>query len=109
MGDIKARLLPWSSPEGKPCFVLSDGNGYVSRLADEIEAAHLGLAAERIEEARRVLDGRRWTSGELHLLAVELTEALVEVLRVAESRGARLAVAGDGDGGGPRLPAKAFG
>lgn len=56
MGDINARLLPWSSPEGKPCFVLGDGSGYVSRLADEVEAAHLGLAAERIEEARRVLE-----------------------------------------------------
>ncbi|WP_239471835.1 hypothetical protein [Streptomyces sp. NEAU-S7GS2] len=109
MGDSKARLLPWSSPEGKPCFVLGDGSGYVSRLADEIEAAQLGLAAERIAEARRVLEGRRWTPGELHLLAVELTEALIEVLRVAESRGARLAVAGDADGDGPRLPAEAFG
>ncbi|MFE1763213.1 hypothetical protein ACFW81_03220 [Streptomyces angustmyceticus] len=90
-GETGARLLPWSTPEGKPCFVVSDGSGYVSRLADEIEAAQLGLAAERIEAARRVLEGRRWTAGELHLMAVELTETLVEVHRVAQSRGARLA------------------
>ncbi|MGW1788957.1 hypothetical protein ACWCO0_16405 [Streptomyces tubercidicus] len=92
MGDINARLLPWSSVEGKPCFVVGDGSGYVSRLADEIEAAQLGLADERIEEAQRLLEGRKWSSGELQLLTVELTEALVEVRRIAESRGARLAV-----------------
>ncbi|MFI1431023.1 hypothetical protein [Streptomyces lydicus] len=55
----------------------------------------------------------------MHLLAVELTAALVHVHRVAESRGARLTEAGreapdadeapDSDGDGPRLPAEAFG
>ncbi|GAA2311103.1 hypothetical protein Scani_60250 [Streptomyces caniferus] len=97
MTDDGARLLPWAGPEGKPCFLLGDGTGYVSRIADAMEAAQLGLAAELITEARRVLAGRTWTSGELHLLTVELTEALVEVHRVAESRGARLAVRGGGD------------
>ncbi|WP_329129935.1 hypothetical protein OG727_26360 [Streptomyces caniferus] len=97
MTDDGARLLPWAGPEDKPCFLLGDGTGYVSRIADAMEAAQLGLAAELITEARRVLAGRTWTSGELHLLTVELTEALVEVHRVAESRGARLAVRGGGD------------
>ncbi|MGW0836622.1 hypothetical protein [Streptomyces prunicolor] len=36
-------------------------------------------------------DGRGWTPGELHLLAVQLTEALTDVHRVAECRGARRA------------------
>ncbi|WP_052229925.1 hypothetical protein [Streptomyces sp. CT34] len=90
------RLLPWASPEGKPCFLLpGDGTGYVSRLADRVETEQLGLAAVLIEEARKLLHGRAWTSGELHLLAVELTESLDTVRRVAESRGARLPVAGD--------------
>ncbi|GGU90488.1 hypothetical protein GCM10010211_66360 [Streptomyces albospinus] len=91
------RLLPWASPEGKPCFLLpGDGTGYVSRLADRVETEQLGSAAVLVAEARKVLHGRAWTSGELHLLAVELTESLDTVHRVAESRGARLPVA---DGG----------
>ncbi|WP_329533431.1 hypothetical protein [Streptomyces sp. NBC_01450] len=86
------RLLPWSGPEGKPCYLAGDGSGgYLSRLADNMEAVQLGLAADLVEEAKRTLDGRKWTPGELHLLAVQLTEALTDVHRVAESRGARLA------------------
>ncbi|UZJ29884.1 hypothetical protein [Streptomyces endophytica] len=115
----KLRLLPWSSPDGKPCYLAGDGNGYVSRLADEIETAQLASAAELIEEARRTLDARTWTSGELRLLAV-VTASLADVHRVAESRGARLpvpdddepdaeATPGNGDDGGPRHPARACG
>ncbi|MER6549518.1 hypothetical protein [Streptomyces sp. NPDC001250] len=86
------RLLPWAGPEGKPCYLAGDGSGsYLSRLADNMEAVQLGLAADLVEEAKRIFDGRKWTPGELHLLAVQLTEALTDVHRVAESRGARLA------------------
>ena len=79
-----------------------------------VEAAQLDSAAALVEEARQVLDGRTWTPGELHLLAVELTAALAQVHRVAESRGARLAAPGDAaapdaKGDAPRLPAEAFG
>ncbi|WP_329463334.1 hypothetical protein [Streptomyces sp. NBC_01431] len=87
-----ARLLPWTGPEGKPCYLADDGSGgYLSRLADNMEAMQLGLAADLIEEARGVLDGRKWTPGELHLLAIQLAEAPTDVHRVAASRGARLA------------------
>ncbi|WP_405880133.1 hypothetical protein OG762_16740 [Streptomyces sp. NBC_01136] len=87
-----ARLLPWAGPEGKPCYLASDGSGgYLSRLADNMERMQLSLAADLVKEARDVLDGRKWTSGELHLLTVQLTEALTDVHRIAESRGARLA------------------
>ncbi|MGY5124851.1 hypothetical protein [Streptomyces nigrescens] len=119
------RLLPWSSPDGKPCFLAGDGTGYVSRLADDVEAAQLDSAAELIEEARRILDARTWTPGEIHWLAVELASSLADVRRVALSRGARLPVPDDdgpdadeapssdhdinGEGSGPRLPAEAFG
>lgn len=85
-----ARLLPWTSLDGKPCFLAGDGTGYVSRIADEIEAEQLSYAAELIEEAREVLDGRGWTSGELQLLAVDLTDALAAVHLIAKSRGRRL-------------------
>ncbi|MFF4286419.1 hypothetical protein ACFY0R_14015 [Streptomyces sp. NPDC001633] len=84
------RLLPWTSPDGKPCLLLGDGDGFISRLADDIEAEQLCYTAELRKEARRMLDGRSWTTGELQLLTVELTEALDAVQRIAESRGERL-------------------
>ncbi|MGG2462737.1 hypothetical protein ACO0M4_23455 [Streptomyces sp. RGM 3693] len=91
--DRAPRLLPWTTPEGNPCFLLpSDGTGYVSRLADRLEAEQLGSAAALIEEAERVLTDRAWSPGELHLLTVELKNSLVTTHRVAESRGARLPV-----------------
>lgn len=86
----QVRLLPWAGPEGKPCYLAGDGTGYLSRLADNMESAQLGLAGELVQEAQHTLDGRQWTPGELHLLAVQLTEALTNVHRIAVSRGARL-------------------
>ncbi|MFE7274625.1 hypothetical protein [Streptomyces sp. NPDC057623] len=119
----EVRLLPWAGSGGKPCYLSGDGSGgYLSRLADNMEAVQLGLAADLIKEARTVLDARKWTPGELHLLAVQLTEALTDVHRVAESRGGRLAdtswtdpdVIDDTDEGGddqdlPQLPAESSG
>lgn len=124
-GHTEVRLLPWAGSGGKPCYLSGDGSGgYLSRLADNMEAVQLGLAADLIKEARTVLDARKWTPGELHLLTVRLTEALTDVHRVAESRGARLADMSwtdpdvmdgtdeDGDGDDqdhPQLPAEASG
>ncbi|MEU2439562.1 hypothetical protein ACFY9A_32115 [Streptomyces rubradiris] len=88
------RLLPWTGDEGKPCYVLGDGTGYVSRLADQIERVQLGMAGELIEHAGELLTGHRLTDLELHYLARQLTESLREVKRVAESRGARLSSGG---------------
>ncbi|GAA3367767.1 hypothetical protein GCM10020367_65500 [Streptomyces sannanensis] len=89
-GTGQLRLLPWAGPEGKPCYLASDGTGYLSRLANNVESAQLGLAGELLQEAQRILGGLQWTPGELHLLAVQLTEALTNVHRIAVSRGARL-------------------
>ncbi|MFE3771502.1 hypothetical protein [Streptomyces sp. NPDC059122] len=97
MTDATLRLLPWSSPDGRPSYVLGDGTGMVSRLADDVEEAQLFLADGLVEDARRLLDGRSWTAGELHLLTVELTESLVEIRRIAASRGARLRAASPAD------------
>ncbi|MFJ3302157.1 hypothetical protein ACIPSA_03385 [Streptomyces sp. NPDC086549] len=96
-GTGQLRLLPWAGPEGKPCYLASDGAGYLSRLADNMESTQLGLAGELFQEAKRVLDKRQWTQGELHLLAVQLTEALGNVRRIAVSRGARLPTPADDD------------
>ncbi|TSB26648.1 hypothetical protein [Streptomyces benahoarensis] len=87
----RARLLPWTGPGGKPCYLIGGtGTGYVSRLADRMEAEQMESAADLIEEARRILASCAWTPGEIHLLAYDLNDALTEVHRVSESRGTRL-------------------
>ena len=84
------RLLPWVGPGGKPCYLSSDGAGFLSRLADETEAVQLGVAGELIVEAQQILADRAWPPDELRLLAAQLTEALANAHRIAMSRGARL-------------------
>ncbi|WP_346268240.1 hypothetical protein [Streptomyces sp. SCUT-3] len=86
----RGRLLPWSTPEGNPCYVLGDGSGYVSRVADEVERAQLEEAAELLDRAAGLFDGRRIAPVRLRLLAVRMAEALRDVHRIAVSRGARL-------------------
>jgi hypothetical protein len=87
------RLLPWSGPEGKPCYLSTDDNGgYMSRLADNIEAVQLGTAAELLEHASDTLVDQEAGPEDLRRLAQELTGALRDALRVATSRGHLLAV-----------------
>ncbi|MFF1741140.1 hypothetical protein [Streptomyces mirabilis] len=82
------RLLPWSGPEGKPCYLSTDDrSGYMSRLADNIEAVQLGTAAELLEQVSETLDDQDGDGEEMRRLAKELTGALRDVLRVATSRG----------------------
>ncbi len=88
------RLLPWTGPQDKPCYVLGDGRGYVSRVADGIESIQLGMADDLLGHAADLLADRRVTGGELHFLASRLSESLRNVKRVAESRGARLDAVG---------------
>lgn len=89
------RLLPWTGPEGNPGYVVGDGTGYVSRLADDIEGIQLGMADDLLGHAAELLAEPDATAGELHYLASRLTESLMDVRRVAESRGARLVPAPD--------------
>ncbi|MFH8724476.1 hypothetical protein [Streptomyces termitum] len=85
------RLLPWSGPDGKPCFLSTDdGDSRLSRLADTLETAHLASAAELLDEAARLLGHPHPSPRDLRPLALALTTALHQVLRVAESRGHRL-------------------
>ncbi|MER5745976.1 hypothetical protein ABT097_22225 [Streptomyces sp. NPDC002225] len=86
------RLLPWSGPEGKPCYLSTgDRGGYMSRLADNIEVVQLGTAAELLERASEVLNDQHADLEDLRRLTGELTGALRDVLRVAASRGHLLA------------------
>ena len=85
------RLLPWSGPDGKPCYLSTDdSDGYMSRMADNMEAVQLGMAAELLEQAQELLDDRDTEAEELRLLTTKLTGALRDALRVATSRGRRL-------------------
>ncbi|MEU8918937.1 hypothetical protein [Streptomyces nigrescens] len=97
-----ARLLPWSSADGNPCYLLGDGTGCVSRVADDIEHLQLGMADDLIGHAEDLLACQRASDRELRFLARGLTDSLGDVRRIAESRGARLRAAdpslGDIDG-----------
>jgi hypothetical protein len=91
-GQNELRLLPWVGPEGKPCYLSTDDqDGYISRMADHIEAVQLGMASELLEHAPQVLDDRTADRGQLSLLAAQLAGSLRDVLRVATSRGGQTA------------------
>ncbi|WP_405598374.1 hypothetical protein OG741_15965 [Streptomyces sp. NBC_01410] len=86
-----ARLLPWTGPDGKPCYLLTDkSGGYVSRVADQIESVQLGMGTALLGHAEALLDDPRADTFQLRFLSARLTEALRDAVRVAESRGARL-------------------
>ncbi|GGZ22667.1 hypothetical protein GCM10010387_14850 [Streptomyces inusitatus] len=92
-GTHEARLLPWSSPEGKPCYLDGDGTGYISRVADTIENVQLGMAGDLLVHADDLLAEGGVAPDRLRLTLEQLTEALRNVHRIAESRGARLPAA----------------
>jgi hypothetical protein len=92
------RLLPWPSPDGKPCYLSSsDSGGYVSRLADDMEDVQLAIGADVLDLARKVLDDPLSPYTEVRYAGIRLAECLSDALRVAESRGLRLP-GGDMDG-----------
>lgn len=85
------RLLPWLSPEGKPCFLVpGEEGGIVSRFADATEARQLADGLDVLRAARRVLGDPLTPNVEVRYTALRLTECLADALRVAESRGRRL-------------------
>ncbi|MFF8912032.1 hypothetical protein ACF08M_01585 [Streptomyces sp. NPDC015032] len=100
--DASARLLPWAGPEGKPCYVIGDGTGYVSRVADNIESVQLGMALELLGHADDMLDDRQVTSAQLRYVVARMAEALRDVHRIARSRGDRLAAAACDGSNSPR-------
>ncbi|MGP3940780.1 hypothetical protein [Streptomyces sp. 6N106] len=96
------RLLPWTGPEGKPCYLHTDDReGFMSRLADHIEAEQLGVASELLGQSVQVLDDETEDLEKLRLVAAQLAGALRDVLRVATSRGNRLATPDSPDGEWP--------
>lgn len=87
-----ARLLPWTGPDGKPCFLVTGGNGYLSKVADQIEAVQLDMADDLLGHASDLLADSRATAEQLRYLLALMIEALTDVRRVAVSRGGRLPV-----------------
>jgi hypothetical protein len=100
--DGRLRLLPWTSPEGKPCFLSTDGGGSrLSLLADEMEEAQFANGVEVLGGARAVLADQHAGALELRFTASRLAECLLDLLRIAESRGRRLP---EPDVPGPDVP-----
>ncbi|MDX3523858.1 hypothetical protein [Streptomyces scabiei] len=90
---MEPRLLPWPSPEGKPCYLVTDRHGGpLSRLADELEATQLATGTDVLNLARTVLEDPASPYTEVRYAGIRLAECLTDALRVAESRGARLPV-----------------
>lgn len=98
-GTNRVRLLPRTGADGRTSLLLTDGHGPVSRIADRIEAAQLGLANRLLGRAREMtaVPGTA-KGGELGAMADQLADALRDALFIAECRGARLDAADDGRG-----------
>lgn len=82
------RRLPWNGPEGKPCYLVGDGTGTVSRLADTVESVQLGMAAGLLEHVDDLAADRGATADQLRYAVARLAEALRDVHRIAVARGA---------------------
>ncbi|NGO06746.1 hypothetical protein G5C60_03465 [Streptomyces sp. HC44] len=83
--------MPWTH-EGKPCLLSADegGGGYLSQLADGLEAVQLAMGNDVLAHARKLLDDPTSPNAEVRYAAIRLAECLSDALRVAESRGMRL-------------------
>ncbi|AZM77872.1 hypothetical protein D1J63_25290 [Streptomyces sp. KPB2] len=86
-GNRPARLLPWTGSEGKPCYLLTDGDGPLSRMADVMERTQLDMAQGLLDHAADLLGDVRATPEQLRFLLTRMREALTDVHRIAESRG----------------------
>ncbi|MGW1228360.1 hypothetical protein [Streptomyces sp. NPDC001478] len=88
------RLLPWTGESGAPCYLSTDDPGSrMSRLADDVETDLLESAEYVLTEARTLLAEAGVGTRELRFAGVWLAESLQTALRIAESRGDRLAPA----------------
>ncbi|MGW1716729.1 ATP-binding protein [Streptomyces sp. NPDC002156] len=89
-GNNAVRLLPWTGSEGQPCLLISDGDGPVTRIANQVEAVQLSLADRLLCRAQELIAAPELPISELGALATQLTDALRDALLIAECRGARL-------------------
>ncbi|WP_369366029.1 hypothetical protein AB5L52_23640 [Streptomyces sp. CG4] len=85
------RLLPWSTPEGKPCYLSTDSDhSRLSLLADDVEAAQLASGEQVLAGATAVLEDPKAGEWAVRFALTGATESLRDVLRIAVARsGAR--------------------
>ncbi|MEK2477512.1 hypothetical protein [Streptomyces noursei] len=86
-------MLPWTGSADQPCHLLTDetGDGPVSRYADRVEALQLEMSIGLLDHAEPLIDDPSADAGQLRFLSAQLRTALRDTVRVAESRGERLA------------------
>ncbi|MFJ6680623.1 hypothetical protein [Streptomyces werraensis] len=92
-GAPLGRLLPWTSDEGKPCYLSAGSSGgMISRMADVMEAEQVRCGREVLAGSRLILEESGLGKVELRFIVNRLVECLSDVLRIAESRGLRLGI-----------------
>lgn len=93
----RPRLAPWRGEEGEPCYLVAADDGFLAKLADEVEAELLAMGTESLDFAGELLQDESAGAREVRFLARRLTETLRDALLVADSRGDRLPLP-DSDG-----------
>ncbi|CAM5732271.1 MULTISPECIES: hypothetical protein [Streptomyces] len=97
MSNTPLRLLPWTTPEGNPCYLSTDrDDSRLSRLADDVEADQLDSGEQVLAGARAVLGDPKAGERAVRFALTRATESLEDVLRVAVSRGGRVRAGGGG-------------
>ncbi|MBC9728142.1 hypothetical protein [Streptomyces sp. TRM68367] len=85
------RLLPWTTPEGKPCYLSpASDRSLLSRLADDVEAAQLDSGEQVLVGSQAVLADPRAGERAVRFALTRAAESLADVLRIAISRGERI-------------------
>ncbi len=85
----RPRLLPWSGEGGKASFLSADdGDSFVSRLADAVEAEQLDMTEDLLDYARAALERGSLAEEEWGTLVRSLSAALHDVLRIARREAA---------------------
>ncbi|MFD5702926.1 hypothetical protein [Streptomyces lasiicapitis] len=83
--------MPWPDERGLACYLSTDDeNGFLSRVADQVEATQLGMASDLLDHVEELLSGGEATAEQLRYCVGRLQESLRDTLRVADSRGERL-------------------
>ncbi|SOD82723.1 hypothetical protein [Streptomyces sp. Ag109_G2-15] len=88
----RLRLLPWSGPEGKPAYLVTDGTASpLALLADRVEVQQMETAAVVLSLAQPMIEEEaNLTADELRFITRRLIESLTDVLNIAESRSRRI-------------------
>jgi len=89
--ERQLRLLPWNTPDGKPCYLSTDHDGSrLSLLADDIEAAQLDSGEQVLAGAKAVLADPKAGERAVRFALTRASEPLEDVILIAVSRGERI-------------------